>query len=911
MNGVSMEIHRVEIAGLVVNDQGAPVADATVMAVGTPDQYGFGYERSPVEATTNASGEFAMVLEVLVLRDSSQQVGKQAVGEFCVFAIADGYGFTWAEECTFRPEPMPASLREAATKSLTGFYQDFSPAVKLTLEPPAVFEGVISDDQGNPLPNARIQAGVVNGPPEGQGREIRGCRLENESGTTSTFVAIDVLPANLRDTRTDELGHFSLPQLRTDTTYMALIDPGPEYDAKQLTLLTGDPPANADIRRTISTSDGIYSGQFACPRDVRIHLVTAEGEPIAGGCVLAHAKRQARYAGTNSRTNERGIAELRILPGEYTLLLDPPLDAPLLPRKAMLTVGDEASRELQYCLPAAATLRIHAVHEDDDSAIADIRFRYQTDSMDEPQLLSTQQVASDYRGTDSEGVLEVQLPPGEVTLLTETNPRGLTPVQSKSDPIVLVAGEAHDYEFRFDRSRRNPAATNQVLVADSTSPAEMAAEISRQRILLASSKGTFTANLFRGTCEASLEEVKTTLDAVPAAAVPDIRELYKQWTGQPLRMATQRTTFDGLRCKNETVTTSPESTPPLAADYVLFNGSEGVNYDDTNQQVDLFPQRSFHFAMNRLSNLTELMPPLLKDGEVIGDQYVFLLKEETETFELVANAKTGHLHRKSTVFSTGYGKFIWQFGSQEYDNGLRLPKLLVEIQSREGKIGILRIVEPTSVELVDELPADAFASPVPADTTVVDYHKMLTDDPNRPNVYRLNGPVTDLSRYALQERPVVEPTTPKQSQHQAAPFTVAGWVDQQGAIDAVDTSGKLVLVQFWANWCPQCEKQIADMNKAVATFADQPVVVLAIHASEMPEDNLVAYAKKYRITYPLAIDDHQAGNGFGDTAAAYGVRGVPTTAVIDRKGNLVYLGELKEAVAKVRELVKEPVDESK
>lgn len=109
------------------------------------------------------------------------------------------------------------------------------------------------------------------------------------------------------------------------------------------------------------------------------------------------------------------------------------------------------------------------------------------------------------------------------------------------------------------------------------------------------------------------------------------------------------------------------------------------------------------------------------------------------------------------------------------------------------------------------------------------------------------------------------------------------------AVDLHDFDGRVLVLDFWASWCGPCLGALPKLHE-VAKWAGQqelPVSVLTINvweirgAPDTPEARLESALKtwkKYNFTLPVAMDYSD------ETAAAYGVRGIPTTVVIRSDG---------------------------
>jgi len=92
---------------------------------------------------------------------------------------------------------------------------------------------------------------------------------------------------------------------------------------------------------------------------------------------------------------------------------------------------------------------------------------------------------------------------------------------------------------------------------------------------------------------------------------------------------------------------------------------------------------------------------------------------------------------------------------------------------------------------------------------------------------------------------------------------------------------KPVLLVFWATWCPECEAAIPEINAMTTGPLAEKLQILGLDFRESREK--VALAVKSRgIRFPVLLDER------GQAARAYGVVGIPTYVLIDRRGNVAY-----------------------
>jgi len=114
-------------------------------------------------------------------------------------------------------------------------------------------------------------------------------------------------------------------------------------------------------------------------------------------------------------------------------------------------------------------------------------------------------------------------------------------------------------------------------------------------------------------------------------------------------------------------------------------------------------------------------------------------------------------------------------------------------------------------------------------------------------------------------------------------------VDEGKTVQLSDFKGKVVVVNFWGTRCPPCRAEIPDFVEIYNKYKDRGFEIIGIEVQSSPPA-IKEMISKYKITYYIVKGDRKVASQYG------GIRFIPTTFFIDRKGYIVkkHVGLLKK-----------------
>lgn len=102
-----------------------------------------------------------------------------------------------------------------------------------------------------------------------------------------------------------------------------------------------------------------------------------------------------------------------------------------------------------------------------------------------------------------------------------------------------------------------------------------------------------------------------------------------------------------------------------------------------------------------------------------------------------------------------------------------------------------------------------------------------------------------------------------------------------GMIDLADYKGKVVVVDFWATWCPPCIASVPDLNALHTELEPKGFTVIGVSLDE--DRGLVEpFMKRFDVRYPVGFGSESVVRLFG------GIEGIPTLFILDRNHNVMH-----------------------
>lgn len=99
-------------------------------------------------------------------------------------------------------------------------------------------------------------------------------------------------------------------------------------------------------------------------------------------------------------------------------------------------------------------------------------------------------------------------------------------------------------------------------------------------------------------------------------------------------------------------------------------------------------------------------------------------------------------------------------------------------------------------------------------------------------------------------------------------------------ISSEDFKGKVVVVDFWATWCPPCRAEIPGYVDLYHKYGKDRLAIIGVSLDEAGPSVVREFVKRFSVSYPIVMGDENVVSAFG------GMEAIPTTFLIDRNGQI-------------------------
>ncbi|MBS1858766.1 MAG: TlpA family protein disulfide reductase [Acidobacteria bacterium] len=137
--------------------------------------------------------------------------------------------------------------------------------------------------------------------------------------------------------------------------------------------------------------------------------------------------------------------------------------------------------------------------------------------------------------------------------------------------------------------------------------------------------------------------------------------------------------------------------------------------------------------------------------------------------------------------------------------------------------------------------------------------------------------------YLAFRAPNQEQVRPPERRPALSTFTLAALGGPQWTL--ADQRGSVVLLNFWATWCPPCRRETPDLVALARTYGSRGLHIAGISMDDDPASVVPAFVGKYHVPYPMLLPD-------ASFSLARSVDSLPTSILLDKQGRVaaIYQG---------------------
>ncbi len=119
----------------------------------------------------------------------------------------------------------------------------------------------------------------------------------------------------------------------------------------------------------------------------------------------------------------------------------------------------------------------------------------------------------------------------------------------------------------------------------------------------------------------------------------------------------------------------------------------------------------------------------------------------------------------------------------------------------------------------------------------------------------------------------------KQNLEKAPDFTLSNGYGETFTLS--EQKGKMVIINFWATWCPPCQREIPDFIELYDTYKKDGLMIVGVSVDQTGWDAVDKYIQNMKIQYPVVMFTPEVVRNYDN------FQSIPTTFIIDKKGRIV------------------------